>query len=58
MEWFMDLALARRLERAEGAVSTSFVEVRRQQAADAGAMWHDFDRSGRRARRSSGSLGF
>lgn len=43
MAWFMDLALARRLERAEGAVSTSFVEVRRQHAADTGAAWHDFD---------------
>jgi GNAT superfamily N-acetyltransferase len=43
MAWFMDLALARRLERAEGAVSTSFVAVRRQQAEDIGAAWQDFN---------------
>lgn len=43
MSWFMDQALSRRLERAEGAVGTSFTAVQQQRAPDVGAMWSDFD---------------
>jgi GNAT superfamily N-acetyltransferase len=43
MSWFMDLVLARRLERAEGAIASSFVAVRQQLAPQLGATWHDFD---------------
>jgi GNAT superfamily N-acetyltransferase len=42
MPTFMDLELARRLERAEGAVGSSFVAVNQRIAPDAGATWHDF----------------
>lgn len=38
----MDLPLARRLERAEGAVGTSFTAVQQQVAPDVGATWSDF----------------
>jgi GNAT superfamily N-acetyltransferase len=37
MSWFMDLALARRLERAEGAVGASFTRVHHLLAPEAGA---------------------
>jgi hypothetical protein len=40
--WFMDRALARRLERTEGAMGASFTSVRHQLAAP-GATWRDFD---------------
>jgi GNAT superfamily N-acetyltransferase len=43
MSWFMDQALSRRLERAEGAVGTSFTAVQQQRAPDVGAIWFDFD---------------
>lgn len=43
MSWFMDLALSRRLERAEGAIASSFTAVRQQLAPQLGATWRDFD---------------
>lgn len=43
MSWFMDLALARRLERAEGTVGASFTVVQQQVAPGVGATWSDFD---------------
>jgi hypothetical protein len=43
MALFMDLPLARRLERTEGAVATSFTAVRQRLAPQLGATWHDFD---------------
>jgi GNAT superfamily N-acetyltransferase len=43
MSLFMDLGLAQRLERAEGAVGAGFVEVRRRIAPERGAEWRDFD---------------
>ncbi|MBL9018208.1 MAG: GNAT family N-acetyltransferase [Myxococcales bacterium] len=39
----MDRSLARRLERTEGAVSTSFTEVNERLRPALGAAWHDFD---------------
>jgi GNAT superfamily N-acetyltransferase len=42
MSWFMDLALSRRLERAEGSVGASFTSVRHQQVPALGATWFDF----------------
>lgn len=42
MSWFMDLDLARRLERAEGAVGSSFPAVKQVVAPSIGATWHDF----------------
>ena len=41
--WFMDQALARRLERAEGVVGTTFTEATQRVAPHRGAMWRDFD---------------
>lgn len=38
-----DLALARRLERAEGSANSAFVESRATLAPGSGAMWRDFD---------------
>lgn len=43
MSRFIDLGMAQRLERAEGAVGAGFVEVRQRIAADVGAEWRDFD---------------
>jgi GNAT superfamily N-acetyltransferase len=43
MSWFMDLVLSRRLERTEGAVSTSFPPVKQRLVPECGATWHDFD---------------
>ncbi len=43
MSLFMDLDLARRLERAEGATGASFVEVRQRIEPGVGAVWQDFD---------------
>jgi len=43
MSWFMDTALSRRLERAEGAAGASFVEVRQRIDAEVGAVWREFD---------------
>jgi len=43
MSWFMDQALARRLERTEGTVGTSFTEVNQRLKPELGAAWHDFD---------------
>lgn len=42
MSWFMDLDLSRRLERTEGAVSTSFAPVKQRLVPECGAIWHDF----------------
>ncbi|MEO8702251.1 MAG: hypothetical protein ABI867_19560 [Kofleriaceae bacterium] len=39
---FMDLALARRVERAEGTIGTSFTEVRQRVMPTVGALWRDF----------------
>lgn len=38
-----DLALARRLERAEATANAAFVESRARQSGALGACWHDFD---------------
>jgi len=43
MPWFMDQALACRLERTEGAVGTSFTEVNQRLRPEVGAQWRDFD---------------
>lgn len=43
MSIFMDHELARRLERAEGAASAGFVEVRQRLAPEVGAEWRDLD---------------
>jgi GNAT superfamily N-acetyltransferase len=43
MSWFMDLDLARRLERTEGAVNTSFPPVKQRLVPESGATWRDFD---------------
>jgi len=43
MSWFMDLALARRLERTEGAIAATFPAVQQEVAPELGATWHDFD---------------
>jgi len=43
MSWFMDLALARRLERTEAALGASFTVARQQVAPEIGATWTDFD---------------
>lgn len=43
MPGFMDLTLARRLERAEGAVGAAFTAVTRRVKPEVGATWHDFD---------------
>lgn len=43
MSWFMDLALARRLERTEGTLGASFTAVQQQVAPEIGATWSDFD---------------
>jgi hypothetical protein len=43
MSWFMDLALARRLERTEGALGAAFTAVTRRVKPEVGAAWHDFD---------------
>lgn len=40
---FMDRELAQRLERAEGAVGTSFIAARQQLTPEVGAEWEDFD---------------
>lgn len=40
---FMDGELARRIERVEAAIGTSFVEVRQRVTPQVGAAWHDFD---------------
>jgi len=39
----MDQPLARRLERTEGTIGTSFTAVRRRLAPEVGSAWHDFD---------------
>ncbi len=39
---FMDAELARRIERVEAAIGTSFVEVRQRVTPHVGAAWHDF----------------
>jgi hypothetical protein len=39
---FMDGELARRVERVEAAIGTSFVEVRQRVTPQVGAAWHDF----------------
>ncbi len=39
---FMDGELARRIERVEAAIGTSFVEVRQRVTPHVGAAWHDF----------------
>lgn len=39
---FMDGELARRIERVEAAIGTSFVEVRQRVTPKVGAAWHDF----------------
>jgi len=39
---FMDRELARRLERAEGGIGTSFIAVQQQLTPELGATWHDF----------------
>jgi hypothetical protein len=43
MRLFMDLALARRLERTEGAVGLAHLQARRSIEPEANAAWHDFD---------------
>lgn len=43
MQLFMDLALARRLERTEGAVGLAHLRARRTIEPGADAAWHDFD---------------
>lgn len=43
MPLFMDKALARRLERTEGAINASFVEARARVTPECGAVWRDFD---------------
>jgi hypothetical protein len=43
MALFMDQPLARRLERTEAAVGTSFTAIRQRRAPEVGATWHDFD---------------
>lgn len=40
---FMDLALAKRLERTEGHIGASFTTVRQRVAPEVGATWRDFD---------------
>lgn len=40
---FIDHAVARRLERAEGAASAAIVDTRRRLSAEAAAAWRDFD---------------
>ncbi len=42
MSWFMDQALARRLERAEGVVGTTFSETNQRVAPERGSTWRDF----------------
>jgi GNAT superfamily N-acetyltransferase len=42
MPIFVDAALARRLERAEGAVAASFVDTRARLSPETGAVWKDF----------------
>jgi len=42
MAWFMDLELARRLERTEAAIATSFIPVQQRLAPERGAVWQDF----------------
>lgn len=42
MSWFMDLDLARRLERTEGGVGSSFAAVKQRVTPHIGATWHDF----------------
>ena len=39
----MDRELARRIERAEGAIGTSFIAVQDRLAPALGAAWRDFD---------------
>ncbi|HEU4727832.1 MAG TPA: GNAT family N-acetyltransferase [Kofleriaceae bacterium] len=43
MSWFMDRALARRLERTEGSVGASFTRVHHRLATEIGATACDFD---------------
>ncbi len=43
MARFIDRELGRRIERAEGAASAGFVEVRRRIAPEAGSEWRDLD---------------
>jgi hypothetical protein len=43
MPLFIDHAVARRLERAEGAASAGVVDTRRRLAPESGAAWRDFD---------------
>jgi hypothetical protein len=43
MDWFMDLALSRRLERTEGAIGASFTVVQQARTPQLGATWQDFD---------------
>jgi GNAT superfamily N-acetyltransferase len=40
---FMDLPLARRLERAEGSIGAAFTAVTQRVRPEIGATWHDFD---------------
>lgn len=42
MATFMDLDLSRRLERAEGAISSSFPPVKQRLMPEVGATWQDF----------------
>jgi hypothetical protein len=42
MSWFMDQALSRRLERAEGLVGTTFSETNQRIAPERGSVWRDF----------------
>ncbi len=43
MTLFMDEALSRRLERAEGQVSASFAQTQQREAPNRGSSWRDFD---------------
>jgi hypothetical protein len=43
MPWFMDLPLARRLERTEGAVGAGFTAVTQRVRPETGASWRNFD---------------
>ncbi len=42
MSWFMDRALSRRLERAEGVVGTTFAETNQRVVPERGSTWRDF----------------
>lgn len=43
MSWFMDVRLAQRLERTEGALGAALATVHASLAPEIGSMWADFD---------------